>query len=248
MRDRISALTLVLTLLARSALASSSFAPVRCGRLHIVPSHAAQRSIPGCVPLVLDVDEFTFLATREDTIHVSTRMLLEWLEAGAASPSGGTSQSLTCLDYGCGSGILGIAALRLDVAQAAILTDISEGAVACARANAELNGVAERCECVTNLPSVCRPVPVAGVVVANMLAGPLCSVALDIAGRSLPGCKIALSGFRRSEVPAVKAAYEQHFELDMPGMCERDGWMRLCGSRRADEGVTLESLSDSAVM
>lgn len=234
----------LLLLAAASQRAAASFDPVQLGRLRVVPaSGSVPPPPPGCVQVALDADEFTFLATADGAIHATTRALLEWLEAERSAP-----EPHTCLDYGCGSGVLGIAALRLGVAREAILTDISEGAVACARANALRNGVGARCECVANLPSASRPVPRASVCVANMLAGPLADVALDIAGRSLPGCRIALSGFRRSEVPAVAAAYAPYFELDTRGALERDGWIRLCGRRRADAAVTVERLSDSAVM
>ena len=170
---------------------ASSFAPLEVGRLRVAPARvAAPPLVPGCTQVLLDADEFTFLATTRGDLHASTSMLLSWLEELRPSAPAGR-----CLDYGCGSGVLGIVALRLGVVDYAVLTDVSEGAVACARGNAELNGVGTRCECVANLPSISRPVPSAHVCVANMLAGPLCSVALDIAGRALPNCQLALSGF-----------------------------------------------------
>ncbi|KAJ1619932.1 ribosomal protein L11 methyltransferase-domain-containing protein, partial [Pavlovales sp. CCMP2436] len=220
-----------------------SFAPVRCGRLWVAPAKCAELPPHGVVEVRLEVDDFTFLATAETTprLHTTTRSMLEWLEQRAPIGRG------TCLDYGCGSGILGIAALRLGVAAEAILTDIHEGAVDCAGANAARNGLADRCAAVTNLPAIVPPVPNADLCVANMLAGPLCSVALDIAGRVRDGADIGLTGFRRSELASVIYAYGPYFELDIEGAVEREGWLRLSGIRRAAL-VSIDSLSDSAVM
>jgi ribosomal protein L11 methyltransferase len=129
----------------------------------------------------------TFLVTTSGSLHTTTRSIVEWLSDQATTrPAKGQERLL--LDYGCGSGILGLAALKLGTATDALLTDISAPAVACALGNARLNRLAERCECVANLPSVRTPTPVADLVVANMLAGPLCAVALDLAARTR-GCR-----------------------------------------------------------
>jgi len=229
-------LTIILTLVSQ---ASSSFAPVRCGRAWIAPVSCVDRAPAATVEIRLDADQFTFLATASGSIHVTTRALVEWLSEQPQGPA-------ALLDYGCGSGILGIAALRLAVADAAILADISQDAVACAQRNAALNAVQRACECVVNLPAVSPARATADICVANMLAGPLCTVALEIAARTRTGGRLALSGFRRSELGAVSAAFSAFFALDVDGAYESEGWLRLCGRRRPTP-VTLDSLSESAV-
>jgi ribosomal protein L11 methyltransferase len=177
-----STVLILLTLVLRQGCCS--FAPVRCGRAWIAPVSCVDLAPAAAVEIRLDVDQFTFLATTSDTIHVTTRALVEWLSELPQGPG-------VLLDYGCGSGVLGIAALRLAVAETAVLTDISEGAVACAQRNAALNAVQQACECVANLPAVLPARATADICVANMLAGPLCTVALEIAGRMRPGARLA---------------------------------------------------------
>ena len=223
-------------------LARGGFAPVRCGRAWIAPVSCVDRAPAATVEIRLDADQFTFLATTSDTIHVTSRSIVEWLSELPQGPA-------ALLDYGCGSGILGIAALRLAVADTALLTDISEGAVACAQRNAALNEVQRACEVqlASNLPAVSPARAPADIAVANMLAGPLCTVALEIAARTKTGGRLALSGFRRSELGAVSAAFSAFFDLDVDGAYESEGWLRVCGRRRPTPVTLLES-SESAVM
>src|SRR5262249_56311230 len=112
--------------------------------------------------------------------HASTRLCLRWLERRIA---GGE----TVLDYGCGSGILAIAALKLGAARA-VGIDIDPDAVAAAAANARRNGVAGEFFESESLPALA-----ADVVVANILANPLRALAPIIAERCRPVGQVALS-------------------------------------------------------
>ncbi|TLX60276.1 50S ribosomal protein L11 methyltransferase [Stutzerimonas nosocomialis] len=192
-----------------------NFQPMRFGRrLWIVPSwHDAPE--PEAVNLLLDPG----LAFGTGT-HPTTALCLEWLDAQDLA---GT----TVLDFGCGSGILAIAALLLG-AEHAVGTDIDPQALEASRDNAERNRIAaERFELF--LPEQ-LPAGQADVVVANILAGPLVALAGQITERVRPSGRLALSGILAEQAEDVRAAYAQAFELDPTAI--KDGWVRISGVRR----------------
>ncbi|TLX57469.1 50S ribosomal protein L11 methyltransferase [Stutzerimonas nosocomialis] len=192
-----------------------NFQPMRFGRrLWIVPSwHDAPE--PEAVNLLLDPG----LAFGTGT-HPTTALCLEWLDAQDLA---GT----TVLDFGCGSGILAIAALLLG-AEHAVGTDIDPQALEASRDNAERNRIAaERFELF--LPEQ-LPAGQADVVVANILAGPLVALARQITERVRPGGRLALSGILAEQAEDVRAAYAQAFVLDPTAI--KDGWVRISGVRR----------------
>ena len=191
-----------------------NFQPMRFGqRLWIVPSwHAAPE--PEAVNLLLDPG----LAFGTGT-HPTTALCLEWLDG----------QDLTdcnVLDFGCGSGILAIAALLLG-AKHAVGTDIDYQAIDASRDNAERNGID------ANRFALCLPEQLpaerADVVVANILAGPLVALAPQITSLVKPGGRLALSGILAEQGEDVAAAYAEAFDLDP--LCIRDGWVRISGRR-----------------
>jgi ribosomal protein L11 methyltransferase len=192
-----------------------NFHPMRFGqRLWIVPSwHAAPE--PDAVNLLLDPG----LAFGTGT-HPTTALCLEWLDG----------QDLTdcnVLDFGCGSGILAIAALLLGAKQA-VGTDIDYQAIDASRDNAERNGIAaERFP--LYLPEH-LPAEQADVVVANILAGPLVALAPQLISLVKPGGRLALSGILAEQGNEVAAAYAEAFELDPLSI--REGWVRISGRRR----------------
>jgi ribosomal protein L11 methyltransferase len=146
--------------------------------------------------------------------HPTTRLILLFLEK---TIRGGER----VLDYGCGSGILAIAAAKLGAAHVDAV-DLDPEAVATARANAAANGVALNAA----LPDA---LPAAGydIVVSNILAQPLIVLAPLIASR---GARIALSGILEAQADAVIDAYRPWMEM---GVWERaDGWALIAGSRR----------------
>ncbi len=191
-----------------------NFQPMRFGqRLWIVPSwHQAPE--PEAVNLLLDPG----LAFGTGT-HPTTALCLEWLDN---EPLTGK----TLIDFGCGSGILAIAALLLGADQA-IGTDIDPQALEASRDNAQRNGIADQ-RFSLYLPEAMPPQP-AEVLVANILAGPLVSLAPQLASLVLPGGRIALSGILAEQTDEILAAYRPWFNLDP--VTERDGWIRVSGTR-----------------
>ncbi len=147
--------------------------------------------------------------------HPTTRLCLRWL---SDTIRGGES----VIDYGCGSGILAIAALKLGAARA-IGVDNDEDALKTSRANAAQNDVsAQFC-----LPRDCRDEP-ADIVVANILLHPL----TELAPRLAELCRgyIALSGVLEREREELERCYAQWFAIE-PGRSD-EGWALVVGSRR----------------
>ena len=191
------------------------FQPMRFGqRLWIVPRwHAAPQ--PDAVNLLLDPG----LAFGTGT-HPTTALCLEWLD----------SQNLdncSVLDFGCGSGILAIAALLLGAPQAAG-TDIDPQALEASRDNASRNGI-DPARFPVYLPADLPQQP-ADVVVANILAGPLVSLAPQITALVKGGGRLALSGILAEQAEEVRAAYASAFDLDPTAV--KDGWVRISGIKR----------------
>ena len=156
--------------------------------------------------------------------HPTTALCLEWLERHFTS---GT----TMLDYGCGSGILALAALALGASRA-FAVDNDGQALLATRANAALNGVTERL--FVGAPEALPDVAV-DVLAANILAGPLVDLAATFAQRVQPGGWLVLSGILEAQAARVAAAYGPYF-----GAAEqtvRDGWIRLAARRNAVNGA-----------
>ena len=145
-------------------------------------------------------------------------MCLEWL----------AEQSLDgrrVLDYGCGSGVLAIAAGKLGAATV-VGTDIDEQALRASVANARANGVQAKFVAVDALPSTRFD-----VVVANILANPLIALAPLVASRVRPGGALALSGILDAQSDAVVIAYSRWFTL--AASRRADGWALVTGERSA---------------
>lgn len=192
-----------------------NFKPMRFGqRLWIVPSwHEAPA--PDAVNLLLDPG----LAFGTGT-HPTTALCLEWLD-------GQQLQGRQVIDFGCGSGILAIAALLLG-ADRVVGTDIDPQALEASRDNAQRNQLAaERLP--LYLPAD-MPAEPADILVANILAGPLVSLAPQLTALVKPGGRIALSGILAEQREEILCAYAHDFELDP--VAEKDGWIRISGMRR----------------
>ncbi|BCX80673.1 ribosomal protein L11 methyltransferase [Methylomarinovum caldicuralii] len=186
------------------------FQPLNFGRLWVCPSGQTPPD-PDAVCLTLDPG----LAFGTGT-HPTTALCLEWL---AEAPLAGK----TVIDYGCGSGILAIAALLLG-AERAVACDIDPQALSATYDNALKNRVADRLHC-------CDPERMPGeaadIVIANILAGPLVELAPRLTALTRSGGRLVLSGLLESQLPAVRQAYREHFDFDVPAVLE--GWGRLHG-------------------
>lgn len=190
------------------------FRPMRFGRrLWICPSGVAPPE-PGMVNVVLDPG----LAFGTGT-HPTTSLCLEWLESLGL-------EGLTLVDYGCGSGILAVAGLKLG-ARSALGIDIDPQALTASADNARKNAVAGRLTLA--YPEDPRHEP-ADVVVANILAGPLVELAGDILSLLKPGGRLALSGLLAEQAEAVAHAYAS--AVDFEPVRLREEWAMLAGIRR----------------
>ena len=192
-------------------LTQSQFDPIRItDRLWIVPSwHEA----PDAGAINIELDPGMAFGTGS---HPTTRLCLEWL-CEAVVPG------CSVLDYGCGSGILGIAAAKLGAGEV-LGIDIDEKAVEAARDNAARNQAAMR------LQHSAVPLGDAfALVVANILTNPLCVLAPAIAARVAPGGRVALSGVLETQAAQVVEAWAPHIALHVGAAHE--GWIRLEGRR-----------------
>ncbi|MGB0858413.1 MAG: 50S ribosomal protein L11 methyltransferase [Pseudoalteromonas spongiae] len=191
-----------------------NFHPIQFGeRLWICPSW---RDIPdpSAVNVLLDPG----LAFGTGT-HNTTALCLRWLDSLDLSGK-------TVVDFGCGSGILGIAALKLG-AKRVIGIDIDPQALEASRDNAERNGVADQLE--VYLPED-QPEFEADILVANILAQPLRELHQVILGLLKSGGEFALSGILEEQVTSVEDIYRQYAELETS---QQDGeWMRVAGKKR----------------
>lgn len=155
--------------------------------------------------------------------HPTTALCLQWLDALADE---GALRDARVLDFGCGSGILALAALKLGAAHA-IGVDNDPQAITATADNAGRNGVADRMA--VYLPQD-EPADTYPVVVANILASALVALADTLAARVAPGGRIAMSGILHGQEDEVIERYARDFESLR---AERlDDWMRVTGVRR----------------
>lgn len=151
--------------------------------------------------------------------HPTTALCLQWLAQADL-------RGKTVLDYGCGSGILGIAALLLG-AEKAICVDIDPQALTATRDNAAVNGVAERVR--TLLPAD-FDATVCDLLLANILANPLMQLAPLLAQCAAPGAPLVLAGLLQRHADEVRSAYASWFDFEEDQV--QEGWTRLTGRCR----------------
>ncbi|HEX9450976.1 MAG TPA: 50S ribosomal protein L11 methyltransferase [Burkholderiales bacterium] len=192
-------------------LTQSQFDPIRVSsRLWIVPSWHASPD-PAAINIVLDPG----LAFGTGS-HPTTRLCLDWLDR-YMSPGN------SVIDYGCGSGILAIAAAKLGAARVRGV-DIDEQAVLSSRYNAQRNNVVAEFSNADDVP----PEP-ADVVLANILSNPLKVLAPLLARLTVHGGKLVLSGILTPQAEDVADTYRAWFAVEPP--VTDDGWVRLTGTR-----------------
>ena len=192
-------------------LTQSQFDPIRVSeRLWIVPSWH-QAPDPDAIVLVLDPGMAFGTGS-----HPTTRLCLEWLERSVAP-------GVSILDYGCGSGILAIAAAKLGAGDV-LGVDIDRQAVSAAKSNAERNEVSARFD-----DSAKEIKGQFDIVVANILSNPLKALAPAICSHVGAGGQLALSGILAEQTEDLIAAYAPYLTLHVADT--RDGWVCLAGSK-----------------
>jgi ribosomal protein L11 methyltransferase len=192
------------------------FRPMRFGRRLWVCPGGMPASDPHAIRIELDPG----LAFGTGT-HATTAMCLEWLDG--LPPA--AVDAAEVIDYGCGSGILAIAALKLGARRVSAM-DIDPQALLATEQNAERNHVADRVQ-ITADPEVGGRM--ADILLANILAGPLVQLAPRFAGLVRPSGWLALSGLLLEQADAVAAAYQPWFDIGLTG--DRDGWGLVSGRR-----------------
>ncbi|WP_447026292.1 50S ribosomal protein L11 methyltransferase [Vibrio cholerae] len=191
-----------------------NFHPMQFGRrLWICPSW---REVPD--PQAVNVMLDPGLAFGTGT-HPTTALCLEWLDNLDLSGK-------TVIDFGCGSGILAIAAIKLGAAKV-IGIDIDPQALLASKDNAARNGVEDQIE--VYLPKDQPEGLVADVVVANILACPLRELSPIIKGLLKPGGQLAMSGILDTQAESVAEFYRDDLELDP--IAEKSEWCRISGRK-----------------
>lgn len=190
------------------------YQPMKFGdRLWVCPTGQEQHEA-GTVCMLLDPG----LAFGTGT-HPTTALCLEWLATHEI-------EGKTVIDYGCGSGILAVAAVLLG-AKEAHAVDIDPQALTATLSNAEKNAVQDRIK--VYLPEQ-LPKMQADIVLANILAKPLCDLSARISELVVSGGELVLSGILAEQTVQVADAYRSYIELNEPE--QQDDWIRLDGMKR----------------
>jgi ribosomal protein L11 methyltransferase len=153
--------------------------------------------------------------------HPSTALCLEWLDANLRPGA-------RVIDYGSGSGVLGIAAALLGAAQVDAF-DIDPQALLATAENAAANGLGAR----VAVRAAAAQLPArSDVLLANILAGTLCELAAEFAARVGAGGSVVLAGILSGQAEAVACVYAPWFDITPCG--QREGWVALVGTRNND--------------
>lgn len=193
--------------------------------LWVCPSHVEPPE-PAAVNLRLDPG----LAFGTGT-HATTALCLEWLAVAAEGRSDGANtpdnmlSGKTLVDYGCGSGILAVAAGLLG-AQPVIALDIDPQAIQATMENARRNGVSDLIETTETVSYAAGTID---IMVANILYAPLLDLAEEFAQALKPGATLVLSGLLEEQVDAVMLHYTQWFSFQQTRLL--DGWAMLAAQR-----------------
>jgi len=189
----------------------AQFAPLRLGRLWV---GATWHEAPTNAAVIARIDPGLAFGTGS---HPSTKLVLAFLERTLA---GGER----VLDYGCGSGILAVAAAKLGAASVDAV-DVDVQAVEATAMNARLNRVEVRALAPESLPMASYD-----LVLANILFQPLVVLAPLFAARTARGGRIALAGILEAQAAELSAAYAEWF--DAAAAAREDGWALVAGVRR----------------
>jgi ribosomal protein L11 methyltransferase len=194
-----------------------AFRPMRFGRrLWVCPR---DRTVEAADAIIVHLDPGLAFGTGT---HPTTALCLEWLDSADLA-------GRTVVDYGCGSGILAIAAALLGAGRV-VAVDHDPQALAATADNARRNCVAGRID--VHGPD-CAPDFRADVVMANILAAPLVELAALLAGRTRPGGTLVLSGILAPQAAAIEQAYRRFCAIESE--LEKDGWLRVVARRLGQE-------------
>jgi ribosomal protein L11 methyltransferase len=191
------------------------YRPLQCGRLHICPSHIDPPTDPAAVVIRLDPG----LAFGTGT-HPTTRLCLQWLEQADLSQR-------VVIDYGCGSGILAVAAAKLGAAQVFAI-DHDQQAIHATLDNARSNEVADIVQ--SGLPGELA-LPQADVVIANIIARPLITLKATLLDCLQADAVLVLSGILSAQADVVAASYLP--ELRRTQQWQEDDWICMALHRRS---------------
>jgi ribosomal protein L11 methyltransferase len=181
-------------------------------RLWICPHH---EQVPDPNAVVVKMDPGLAFGTGT---HPTTALCLQWLDG---KPMAGAR----VIDYGCGSGVLAVASVKLGAAEAHCF-DIDPQALIATRDNAESNGVTDRVLLHNSADALPGGVD---VLLSNILSGTLCELAPRFAALVRPGGDLVLAGLMEHEVSDVTRAYDAWFDIRPFG--QREGWVGLSGRR-----------------
>jgi len=193
----------------------SHYYPIQCSEnLWIVPSW---RKAPDPDAVNIELDPGLAFGTGG---HPTTSLCLSWIAENRI-------EGKTVIDYGCGSGMLAIAACKFG-AQKSLGVDIDPQAIDASRQNAERNAI-DSTNLELSLPAAMDRTPV-DLLIANILSGPLIELAPSLAELVKPGGKILLSGILREQQNAIQLAYQPFFDLGP--VCAKEDWIRVTGTRK----------------
>lgn len=194
-----------------------NFKPMQFGqRVWICPSWHTPPE-PDAINIMLDPG----LAFGTGT-HPTTSLCLQWLDQYFKEPA-------EVIDYGCGSGILGVAACLLGASQV-YAVDLDPQALLATHANAEKNNVVQRMA-TFSVPEFKRQYQTlqCPLLLANILAGPLVDLSEMLASHVEPGGRIVLSGILAEQADKVSKAYQQWFTIDE--VTQEEDWIRIVGTK-----------------
>jgi ribosomal protein L11 methyltransferase len=191
------------------------FRPMRFGQRLWVAPHGSD--VPDARATIVRLDPGLAFGTGT---HPTTAMCLEWLDANV-------TRGIRAIDYGCGSGVLALAAGKLGAAQVQAF-DIDPQALTATRDNAAANDLLEAIHVVGSAEELA---PGADIVMANILAGPLCELAPALSRLVRPHGRLILAGLLSTQAAEVASAYASAFEVTE--FKTRDGWTSLAAVRRS---------------
>lgn len=206
------------------SLNRQSFPPIREGRVWVRGSHVTETRPAGSIELIVDAARAFGSGS-----HATTALCLRALQNLARR-----RRPRRVLDLGCGSGILAMATAKLAPSARVVAVDLDPPSVATAAANARLNGTADRIRTGVSRGWRSSLVQRAGpydLVLANILAGPLCAMAPDLGRGLAPGGRAILSGLMNHQEIQVTAAHLAQ-GMRLSERYRRDGWSALVFVRR----------------